>query len=199
MSFLVDFQIRELCEGLEEDERPMLRPFIPEQIRDAEKLRQPAGRVISFGLSSCGYDIRLHNEFRVFRPRFDRGGIIDPKEMDPELLQDYCGESCLIPPHGYVLARSLEWFHMPPDVVGLCVGKSTYARCGILINTTPLEPGWQGYLVIEIGNVSSLPARIHSGEGIAQVLFARTERPETTYADRGGKYQNQTGVKEAEL
>lgn len=196
---LVDSMIAELCTR----KPPMIDPFVPKQIRQTPRPRGLTTAMlpcISYGLSSCGYDIRLAEEFRVFAPRYDKIGVVDPKKFDDRLLKTHKGPDCLIPPRGYVLARSLERFHMPEDVAGVVWGKSTYARCGIIVNVTPLEPGWKGVLTLEISNSCELPALIYAGEGIAQVLFSKLPmRPSTTYEDRGGKYDNQEGIESAKV
>lgn len=162
----------------------MIDPFVPELVR---------GGVISYGLSSYGYDIRISDEFRVFSPK--AGRVVDPKNFDQENFVDFTGQECTIPPNSFCLARSVEYFRIPRDVIGICLGKSTYARCGIVVNITPLEPEWEGHLTIGISNTTPLPAKIYAGEGIAQLIFV--EAAETTrrsYGDRKGKYQAQKGV-----
>lgn len=159
----------------------MIEPFKPSQIRKG---------VISFGLSSYGYDFRIIDEFKIFTNI--RNAIIDPKNFDKKTFINFKGKECLIPPNSFVLARSLEYFRIPRGVLGICLGKSTYARCGIIINITPLEPEWEGYLTIEISNTTSLPAKIYAREGIAQLVFIRGgEECKISYADRKGKYQKQ--------
>lgn len=167
---------------------PMISPFSTFQVRRTPDLER---RIVSYGLSSFGYDIRIGREFRVFR---NRAVVIDPLNFDERVYDTEIaeiGEPLIIPPHSYVLGVSMERFCMPNDVVGICVGKSTYARCGIIVNVTPLEPGWVGFLTIEVANTTSIPAKIYPGQGIAQILFFRGDRPNVTYADRDGKYQNQ--------
>jgi len=165
-------------------EHGMIEPFEAGQVRD--------GR-ISYGLSSFGYDIRVADRFKVFTDV--HSVIVDPKAFDPRSFVDISGDHCIIPPHSFALASTLEYFRIPPDVLVLCVGKSTYARCGIIVNVTPLEPEWCGHLTLEISNTTPLPAKIYSREGLAQLLFFKGEEvPETTYAQRGGKYQDQRGV-----
>lgn len=156
-----------------------------------EGLARPG--VISFGVSSYGYDLRLGSTFRICDRYAD--GIIDPKNFDPDLFHRIDGRTCVIPPHGFALAESLEYLEIPADVLGVCTGKSTYARCGLIVNVTPLEPRWRGKVTIEISNTTPLPARLYAGEGICQVLFLRGEHPcERTYADKGGRYQDQKGL-----
>ncbi|MFP4136281.1 MAG: dCTP deaminase [Candidatus Acetothermia bacterium] len=157
---------------------------------------QSDGR-ISYGLGSFGYDIRIDDEFRIFTDVHSTE--IDPKNFDEEAFVRVKDESCLIPPNSFCLGKSLEKFDMPDDLFGLVVGKSTYARCGIIVNMTPIEPGWKGYLTIEISNTTPLPARIYADEGIAQVVFFRGERPDVTYRDREGKYQEQEGIEVAKI
>lgn len=165
-------------------ENGMIEPFFEQQVRDG---------VISYGLSSYGYDIRVADEFKVFTNV--NSAIVDPKGFDPASFVDFQGESCIIPPNSFVLARTVEYFRIPRQAIAICVGKSTYARCGLIVNVTPLEPEWQGYLTLEISNTTPLPARIYANEGIAQLLFFESDEPcEVSYAERKGKYQNQTGV-----
>jgi dCTP deaminase len=162
-------------------QKGMIEPFVEEQVK--------AG-VISYGLSSYGYDIRVADEFKIFTDV--NATIVDPKHFDPKSLVDFKGDSCIIPPNSFALARSVEYFRIPRDVLAICLGKSTLARCGIIVNITPLEPEWEGYITIEISNTSPLPAKIYANEGIAQVIFLRAEEEcETSYADKRGKYQHQ--------
>lgn len=165
-------------------ERRMIEPFEAKQVRDDS---------ISYGLSSFGYDIRVAPEFKVFTNVHNL--VVDPKSFDERSFVDVAGPECIIPPNSFALARTVERFRIPRDVLVLCVGKSTYARCGIIVNVTPLEPTWEGYLTLEISNTTPLPARIYGGEGIAQLVFFQgDEAPEVAYADRKGKYQGQAGV-----
>lgn len=165
-------------------EHGMIEPFEEGQVREG---------VISYGLSSFGYDIRVADEFKVFTDVYSV--VVDPKNFDQRSFVDIKGEHCIIPPNSFALARTLEHFVIPRDVLVLCVGKSTYARVGILINVTPLEPEWRGHLTLEISNTTPLPAKIYSNEGIAQLVFFQgDEAPSVTYAQRGGKYQDQVGV-----
>ncbi len=163
----------------------MIEPFEDNQVRDG---------VISYGLSSFGYDIRVAKDFRIFTPATGQLTVIDPKAVDERALQSYTGDVCIIPPNSFALGRTIEYFRIPRNVLAICVGKSTYARCGIIVNVTPFEPEWEGYVTIEISNTTPLPARIYAGEGIAQVLFFEGETPEVSYADRNGKYQKQGGI-----
>ena len=149
--------------------------------------------VISFGVSSYGYDMRVADEFKIFTNI--NNTVVDPKNFDPKSFVEFKGEVCIIPPNSFALARSVEYFRIPRDVLVICIGKSTYARCGIIVNVTPLEPCWEGYLTIEISNTTPLPAKIYANEGIAQLIFLKAEEEcEVSYADRKGKYQAQKGI-----
>lgn len=150
--------------------------------------------VISFGVSSYGYDMRICNEFKIFKGKGK--GVIDPKALDgKDLLRDYKGDFCVIPANSFVLARSVEYFKIPRDVLAICLGKSTYARCGIIVNVTPLEPEWEGYVTIEVSNTAPMPAKIYANEGIAQLIFLGAEAVcGTSYADKAGKYQAQKKI-----
>ena len=162
----------------------MIEPFEDGQVR---------GGSISYGLSSYGYDIRVAPEFKVFTNVHNL--VVDPKKFDERSFVDVKDRDCIIPPNSFALARTVEHFRIPRDVLVLCVGKSTYARCGIIVNVTPLEPTWEGFLTLEISNTTPLPAKIYGGEGIAQLVFFQgDEEPEVAYADRKGKYQGQVGV-----
>jgi dCTP deaminase len=167
----------------------MIEPFEPKQVKEVN-----GQRVISYGLSSFGYDMRVANEFKIFSASTGQLTVIDPKAIEEKALVDYVGGYCIIPPNSFALARSVEYFRMPANVTGIVLGKSTYARCGIVTNFTPLESGWEGFVTIEISNTTPLPAKIYANEGIAQCLFAGGEFPLVTYADRKGKYQNQVGI-----
>ena len=167
----------------------MIEPFEDKLIRRKEGDTP----VISYGLSSYGYDLRVADEFKVFTNVYS--AIVDPKAFDDRSFVDMRGESCLVPPNSFALARSVEYFRIPRDVLTLCVGKSTYARCGIIVNVTPFEPEWEGHVTLEFSNTTTLPAKIYSNEGVAQMLFFESDEVcETSYKDRGGKYQGQTGV-----
>ncbi len=169
-------------------ENNMIEPFEPDQIREGEK-----GRVISYGTSSYGYDIRCSDEFKIFTNI--NSAVVDPKEFDPESFVDVKSDVCIIPPNSFALARTVEYFRIPRDVLTICLGKSTYARCGIIVNVTPLEPEWEGHVTLEFSNTTPLPAKIYANEGVAQVLFLGSDEIcETSYKDRNGKYQGQTGV-----
>ncbi len=149
--------------------------------------------VVSYGLSSYGYDFRVADEFKIFTNVSST--IVDPKNFDERSFVTVRGDFCVIPPNSFALARSVEYFRIPRDVLAICLGKSTYARCGIIVNVTPLEPEWEGYLTVEISNTTPLPAKIYSGEGIAQIIFLRASEPcEVSYADRKGKYMKQKGI-----
>jgi dCTP deaminase len=157
----------------------------------AEGERRPG--VISYGVSSYGYDIRVSDEFKIFTK--EHSSIVDPKDFDNSSMIDYKGDVCVIPPNSFALARTVEYFKIPRGVLAICFGKSTYARCGIIINVTPFEPEWEGFVTLEISNTSPMPARIYANEGIAQVLFLEAdEECETSYADKKGKYQSQQTI-----
>lgn len=166
------------------EEEDMIEPFLDHLVREG----------ISYGLSSFGYDIRVDGQFKVFTNA--QNTLLDPKNFDERSFVDMePGGDCIIPPNSFALAQTLEYFQIPEDVLAVCVGKSTYARCGIIVNVTPLEPGWYGHLTLEISNTTPLPAKIYAGEGIAQLLFFQgEERPLVTYADRDGKYQGQQKI-----
>ena len=179
MAIKSDRWIRRMAE-----EHGMIEPFEAGQVRDG---------VVSYGLSSYGYDIRVADEFKVFTDVFSV--VVDPKNFDPKSFVDIKADHCIIPPNSFALARTMEYFRIPKDVLVVCLGKSTYARCGIIVNVTPLEPGWHGHLTLEISNTTPLPAKIYANEGLAQLLFFQgDEVPEVTYAMRNGKYQGQVGV-----
>ncbi|MCK4977725.1 MAG: dCTP deaminase [Anaerolineales bacterium] len=159
----------------------MIEPFVEEQVRDG---------VISYGVSSYGYDIRVADEFKIFTNVYST--IVDPKDFDTASMIDFKGEVCIIPPNSFALARTMEYFRIPRNVLTVCVGKSTYARCGIIVNVTPFEPEWEGYATLEISNTTPLPARIYANEGIAQLIFFSADAPcDVSYADKKGKYQAQ--------
>jgi dCTP deaminase len=167
----------------------MIEPFADRQIREG---------VISYGVSSYGYDMRVADEFRVFTNVY--GTVVDPKEFDPNAFVHVQAAVCTIPPNSFVLGRSVEYFRIPRNVITVCLGKSTYARCGIIVNVTPFEPEWEGYVTMEISNTTPLPARIYANEGIAQVLFFESDETcEVSYADKKGKYQAQAGITPAKL
>jgi dCTP deaminase len=165
-------------------EQGMIEPFADSQVRDG---------VISYGLSSYGYDIRVAHEFKIFTSV--NSALVDPKHFDPRSLEDFKGDVCIIPPNSFILGRTVEYFRIPRNVLTICLGKSTYARCGIIVNVTPFEPEWEGYVTMEISNTTPQPAKIYANEGIAQVLFFVADEPcETSYADKKGKYQAQKTI-----
>ncbi len=165
-------------------EHKMIEPFVDGQVRE---------NVISYGLSSYGYDIRVTNEFKIFTNV--HSAVVDPKHFNPDSFIDFTGDICVIPPNSFVLAQTVEYFRIPRNVLTICLGKSTYARCGLIVNVTPFEPEWEGYVTLEISNTTPLPARVYANEGIAQVLFFESDETcETSYADRKGKYQNQQSI-----
>lgn len=165
-------------------EHGMIEPFVDHQVRNG---------VVSYGVSSYGYDVRVANEFKIFTNVFS--ATVDPKNFDPRSMIDFVGDVCIIPPNSFALAKTVEYFRIPRSVLTVCLGKSTYARCGIIVNVTPFEPEWEGYVTLEISNTTPLPAKIYSNEGIAQVLFFEAdEECEISYADKKGKYQNQQTI-----
>ena len=165
-------------------ETEMIYPFEEKQVR---------GTKISFGVSSYGYDARVSNEFKIFTNV--NSEIVDPKNFKPSNFISKKNSECIIPPNSFVLASTVEYFKIPKDILVICLGKSTYARCGIIVNVTPLEPGWEGHVTLEFSNTTPLPAKIYANEGVAQFIFLKgNELPEVTYADRKGKYMGQTGV-----
>lgn len=179
MSVMPDSWIREMAQR-----HQMISPFEEKQKRDG---------VISYGLSSYGYDARLADEFKIFT-NVDNA-IVDPKEFSESSFVNRQTDVCVIPPNSFVLCRTVEYFKIPRDVLVICLGKSTYARCGLIVNVTPLEPEWEGHVTLEISNTTPLPARVYANEGVAQFLFLKGEGPcETSYADKGGKYMGQHGV-----
>jgi len=169
-------------------EHGMIVPFEPGQVR-----KVGGEKIVSYGTSSYGYDVRCAREFKVFTNI--NSTIVDPKAFDEASFANFEGDSCIIPPNSFALARTVEWFRIPRNVLVICVGKSTYARCGVICNITPLEPEWEGHVTLEFSNTTPLPARIYANEGVAQMLFFESDEPcETSYRDRGGKYQGQRGV-----
>jgi dCTP deaminase len=182
MSIKSDKWIRRMAAG------GMIDPFEPQQVREI------GGRkIVSYGTSSYGYDIRCSDEFKLFTDI--NSTIVDPKNFDPNSFVEVKGASCIIPPNSFALARTVEYFRIPRNVLTICLGKSTYARCGIIVNVTPFEPEWEGYVTLEFSNTTPLPAKIYANEGVAQVVFFEAdEECETSYRDRGGKYQGQVGV-----
>jgi dCTP deaminase len=165
-------------------EHKMIEPFVDDQVRQG---------VISYGVSSYGYDVRVGDDFKVFTNVFNT--VVDPKNFDPKSFVDIKADVCVIPPNSFALASTIEYFRIPRDVLTVCLGKSTYARCGIIVNVTPFEPEWEGHVTIEISNTTPLPAKIYANEGIAQVLFFQSDEPcARSYKDKKGKYQAQRGV-----
>ncbi len=165
-------------------EHQMIEPFASSQVREG---------VISYGLSSYGYDVRVANEFKIFTNVYS--ALVDPKGFDVRSMVDFIGDVCIIPPNSFALARTVEYFRIPRNVLVMCLGKSTYARCGIVVNVTPLEPEWEGYVTLEISNTTPLPAKIYANEGLAQMLFFEADEVcEVSYADKKGKYQNQRSI-----
>lgn len=183
MSVKSDRWIRNMAEN-----HGMIEPYEPNQVRESGQ-----GRVISYGTSSYGYDLRCSNEFKIFTNI--NSAVVDPKNFDEDSFVDVNADVCIIPPNSFALARTVEFFRIPRDVLTICLGKSTYARCGIIVNVTPLEPEWQGHVTLEFSNTTPLPAKIYANEGVAQVIFiGADEACEVSYLDRGGKYQGQQGV-----
>ena len=173
------------------EEHQMISPFEPNQV----KLNAAGERMVSYGTSSYGYDIRCSKEFKLFTNI--NSTIVDPKNFDPNSFVEVNADYCIIPPNSFALARTVEYFKIPRNVLTICLGKSTYARCGIIVNVTPFEPEWEGYVTLEFSNTTPLPAKIYANEGCAQVLFFEADADdvcETSYKDRGGKYQGQVGV-----
>lgn len=179
MGLKPDHWIRKMAQ-----EHSMIEPFAGSKVRKG---------VISYGVSSYGYDIRVADEFKIFTNVFS--AIVDPKNFDPRSMVDFKGDVCVIPPNSFALARTIEYFRIPRGVLTVCLGKSTYARCGIIVNVTPFEPEWEGFVTLEISNTTPLPAKIYANEGIAQVLFFEAdEQCEVSYADKKGKYQGQQSI-----
>ncbi len=179
MSIKSDRWIRQMAR-----EHGMIEPFVDGQVREG---------VVSYGLSSYGYDIRVADEFKIFTNI--NNTVIDPKNFDPRSFVDIKSDVCIVPPNSFALARTIEYFRIPRDILTICLGKSTYARCGIIVNVTPFEPEWEGFVTLEISNTTPLPAKIYANEGLAQVLFFQSDEPcERSYADKKGKYQKQVGV-----
>ena len=169
-------------------EHGMIEPFAAEQVRQAN-----GQKIVSYGTSSYGYDVRCASEFKIFTNI--NSTIVDPKNFDDKSFVDFSGDVCIIPPNSFALARTVEYFRIPRSVLTICVGKSTYARCGCIVNVTPLEPEWKGHVTLEFSNTTPLPAKIYANEGVAQMLFFESDEVcSTSYADRGGKYQGQRGV-----
>ena len=183
MSIKSDRWIREMAE-----KHKMIEPYAPQQVRAAD-----GHKIVSYGVSSYGYDVRCADEFKIFTNI--NSTIVDPKAFDARSFVDFKGPTCVIPPNSFALARTVEYFRIPRKVLTICLGKSTYARCGIIVNVTPLEPEWEGHVTLEFSNTTPLPAKIYANEGVAQMLFLESDEVcETSYKDRGGKYQGQKGV-----
>lgn len=185
MSIKSDKWIRQMAE-----QHGMIEPYESGQVRNKGN-----HKMISFGTSSYGYDVRCANEFKIFTNI--NSEIVDPKAFSGNSFVDFVGDVCIIPPNSFALARTIEYFHIPRDVLTICLGKSTYARCGIIVNVTPLEPEWEGHVTLEFSNTTTLPAKVYANEGIAQMLFLQSDEDdicEVSYKDRGGKYQGQKGV-----
>jgi dCTP deaminase len=183
MSIKSDNWIRRMA-----DQQQMIEPFEHGQVRE-----NAGGRIVSYGTSSYGYDVRCAREFKIFTNI--NSTIVDPKRFDPQSFVDLESDVCIIPPNSFVLARTVEYFRIPRNVLVVCLGKSTYARCGIIVNVTPLEPEWEGHVTLEFSNTTTLPAKIYANEGVAQMLFFESDEVcATSYRDRGGKYQGQRGV-----
>jgi len=171
-------------------EQGMIEPFADRQVRVADA---QGDKVVSYGVSSYGYDLRVSNEFKVFTNVYN--SIIDPKQFHEDAFIERVADVCIVPPNSFALARSVEYFRIPRNVLTICLGKSTYARCGIIVNVTPFEPEWEGHVTLEISNTTPLPAKIYANEGIAQVLFFQSdEMCDVSYADRKGKYMKQRGI-----
>jgi dCTP deaminase len=184
MSIKSDRWIRRMAE-----QHGMIQPFSPAQVR----YEANGQKAISYGISSYGYDVRCANEFKIFTNI--NSAIVDPKNFTANSFVEFQGDVCIIPPNSFALARTVEYFRIPRNVLTICLGKSTYARCGIIVNVTPLEPEWEGYVTLEFSNTSPLPAKIYANEGVAQMLFLESDEVcETSYKDRSGKYQGQVGV-----
>lgn len=199
------FRIEDMQEKDATGYAPMIVPFTPEQVRYVNNQGEPAGmepevrKVISYGLSSAGYDVRLGRDFKIFTNVNNEHPVIDPLNMpDGYFVERLDADYCIIPPHSHILGHTIEVFNVPRNILIECLGKSTYARCGIAVNVTPIEPGFVGQVVIEIANQTPLPCKVYSGMGIAQFIFHRADEPcQVSYGDRGGKYQNQRGIQTA--
>lgn len=190
MSILPDSEIIKLSEN------GMISPFVHNQVKSAQRQdneNSEPEKIISFGTSSYGYDVRCADEFKIFTNI--NSAVVDPKKFDEDSFVDFKGDVCIIPPNSFALARTVEYFKIPRDILTICLGKSTYARCGIIVNVTPLEPEWEGHVTLEFSNTTPLPAKIYANEGVAQMLFLKSETAcDVSYRDRAGKYQGQVGV-----
>ncbi len=183
MSIKSDHWIRRMAEN-----EGLIEPFEPNQVK-----YNGSERLISYGTSSYGYDLRCADQFKIFTNI--NTTIVDPKKFDEKSFVDFQGDVCVIPPNSFALASTVEYFRIPRNVLTICLGKSTYARCGIIVNVTPLEPEWEGHVTLEFSNTTPLPAKIYANEGVAQVIFLESDEPcDVSYRDRGGKYQGQRGV-----
>jgi len=183
MALLPDHWIRRMAL-----EQKMIEPFVDNSVKQIDNRR-----IVSFGLSSYGYDLRVADEFKVFTNVYN--SLVDPKNFQEDAFVDINGKYCIIPPNSFALARSVEYFRIPRNVLTICIGKSTYARCGIIVNVTPFEPEWEGFVTLEISNTTPLPAKIYANEGLAQVLFFEAKEVcDVSYADRKGKYMHQEGI-----
>ena len=183
MSIKSDHWIKKMAK-----EENMISPFEPDQVKELS-----GNKVISYGTSSYGYDVRCSSRFKIFTNI--NSAIVDPKNFDKDSFFDFEGDTCIIPPNSFALASTIEYFKIPRSVLTICLGKSTYARCGIIVNVTPLEPEWEGHVTLEFSNTTTLPAKIYANEGVAQMIFFESDSAcEVSYKDRGGKYQKQTGV-----
>ncbi|MCF7804797.1 MAG: dCTP deaminase [Candidatus Marinimicrobia bacterium] len=184
MSIKPDHWIEKMAE-----EHGMIEPFVKENISES---------VISYGLSSYGYDLRVSDEYKIFTNV--NNSVVDPKNFDPQSFIDFKGDVCIVPPNSFALARSVEYFRIPREILTICLGKSTYARCGIIVNVTPFEPEWEGHVTLEISNTTPLPAKIYSNEGLCQVIFFESDEVcNTSYKDKKGKYQSQRGITPAQV
>ncbi len=173
---------------IEQAEKGMITPYSPQQVRSENNQK-----IISYGTSSYGYDVRCAREFKIFTNI--NSAIVDPKAFDDNSFVNVLSDVCIIPPNSFALARTIEYFKIPRNVLTICLGKSTYARCGIIVNVTPLEPEWEGHVTLEFSNTTNLPAKIYANEGVAQMIFLESDEVcLTSYKDRGGKYQGQKGV-----
>lgn len=185
MSIQPDKWIRHMAK-----EHGMIEPFQDQQVRTVDDSQK---NIVSYGVSSYGYDLRVSNEFKIFTNVLN--SVVDPKNFDEHSFVTITGDVCIVPPNSFALSRSIEYFRIPRDVLTICLGKSTYARCGIIVNVTPFEPEWEGHVTLEISNTTPLPAKIYANEGIAQVIFFKASEPcDTSYADRKGKYMKQQGI-----
>lgn len=210
---LTDWEITGLCTPgvMPWLKAPMLQPFVGQQVKERDRydytnaVNPPSSdarekeRIISYGVSAFGYDCRLAPEYKIFTNATNDGGVIDPLAFKEDAYLTKTGDYCVIPPNSYILGHTVEYFTMPQDVMSICLGKSTYARCGIAVNVTPIEPGWEGHVTLEISNQTPLPIKVYANMGICQFLFFRGFRPKETYSDKGGKYMGQRGITPARV